>query len=423
MAKQFENNMEECFSTSKGVFYLKSLSLEDNGSVSQVIKKRIEAINDENQESEEGDAFFVADIGVIKRQHKKWKTVLPRIEPFYAVKSNPEPLVLKTLANLGTGFDCASKDEIQRILDLSVDPSRIVFAQTTKQISFLRHAQKHKVKLMTFDNEDELYKIKHKYPGAELLLRIQTDKIKGSVNFGMKFGASLDSTKPLLQLAKALGLNIIGVSYHAGCLIAEPRAYRDALEHARSVFDEAKELGYDMNLVDVGGGFPATMEAGITFEVIASRLSQAVDDMFPKDVRVIAEPGRFYSTNAFTLCTQIISRRVVSTEGDSDPTFMYYINDGIFGSFRTLDFGYIHPVLKVLRKNQEIQDDWSGEKVYTSSIWGPTCSPDDFVAKETKLPKLESGDWIIWEKMGSYTSPASSEFNGIPKPKVYFTET
>lgn len=101
-----------------------------------------------------------------------------------------------------------------------------------------------------------------------------------------------------------------------------------------------------MTLLDVGGGFPASTEADITFDEIASLLGQLVDDMFPKDVRVIAEPGRFYSSSAFTLCTQIISRRVVTTEGEYDPKYMYYINDGAYGSFRTLDFGYVHPVMK-----------------------------------------------------------------------------
>lgn len=237
MTQAFENNMEERFSTSKSVSKLNCLSMVDNGSVIQLIKKRIEIINDENQESEEDDAFFVADIGEIKRQHIRWKSLLPRIEPFYgnnnnskfvrlmhavhksqlnhfliAVKSNADPLVLKTLADLGAGFDCASKVEIQKVLEVDVDPSRIVFAQTTKQHSYLRHARKHKVKLMTFDNEDELYKIKHEYPEAELLLRIHTEDAKALIrNFGLKFGALPGSTKPLLQLARELGLNIIGV--------------------------------------------------------------------------------------------------------------------------------------------------------------------------------------------------------------------
>lgn len=135
-------------------------------------------------------------------------------------------------------------------------------------------------------------------------------------------------------------------SFHVGSGVKEFSAYQNALENARSVFDKAKEEGYNMTLLDVGGGFPASREADITFEEIASRLSQAVDDLFPKNVRVIAEPGRFYSSPAFTLCTQVISRRTVPTEENSDRKFMYYLNDGIYGSFRALALGYIHPVMK-----------------------------------------------------------------------------
>eukprot|EP00058_Branchiostoma_floridae_P024114 XP_002609604.1 hypothetical protein BRAFLDRAFT_125023 [Branchiostoma floridae] len=112
------------------------------------------------------DAFFVCDLGDVVNKYKKWVSRLPRVEPFYAVKCNDSPHVLQVLANLGTGFDCASKTEVQTVLNLGVAPDRIVYANPCKQTSHIRYAKKNSVDLMTFDNEDELHKIKNYFPDA-----------------------------------------------------------------------------------------------------------------------------------------------------------------------------------------------------------------------------------------------------------------
>lgn len=130
-----------------------------------------------------------------------------------AVKCNPEPTVVKMLATLGTGFDCASKTEIEQVLSLGVDPSRIIYANPCKQQSFIRYSKKQNVKKMTFDNAEELYKIKALFPDAELVLRILTDDSSSLCQLGLKFGASLATTGKLLKLARELDLNVIGVRY------------------------------------------------------------------------------------------------------------------------------------------------------------------------------------------------------------------
>lgn len=120
-------------------------------------------------------------------------------------------MISRLLASLGTGFDCASKAEIQQTLSLGVDPSRLIYANPCKQASFIRYAAQHGVKKMTFDNVEELEKIKRFFPEAELVLRILTDDSKSLCKLGLKFGASLDSTGYLLRTAKELELNVIGI--------------------------------------------------------------------------------------------------------------------------------------------------------------------------------------------------------------------
>jgi ornithine decarboxylase len=103
------------------------------------------------------------------------------------------------------------KNEIQAILDLGVDPTRIIYAHTCKQASYIRYAAQKNVAKMTFDNAEELYKIKKYYPDAELVLRILTNDSNAMCQLGLKFGAHLDTVPHLLQTAKQLDLSVIGV--------------------------------------------------------------------------------------------------------------------------------------------------------------------------------------------------------------------
>jgi ornithine decarboxylase len=186
-------------------------------------------------------AYFIADLSYVYNQLQRWKRCLPEIEPFYgarvrrtqnarpllimhhcsavAVKCNPDPYVLRLLAALGTGFDCASNGEIVQVLRLGVGPERIIFANPCKAVSFIKTAAKRGVDTMTFDNADELYKVARANPTAKLVLRILTDDSKSLCRLGLKFGTPLVAVPGLLAIARDLGLDVIGISFHVafGC--------------------------------------------------------------------------------------------------------------------------------------------------------------------------------------------------------------
>lgn len=384
-------------------------------------------INAKGREDKD-DAFYIGDLGDVVRKHKLWMSQLSRVEPFYAVKCNDDPAVLATLAQLGTGFDCASKSEIQKILELKVDPERIVYANPCKQNSHIRYAAKHSVSMMTFDNEPELYKVKANYPNAKLIIRIAPpDDSKSQCQLGMKYGCSLKSVPKLLKIAKDLSLDVIGVSFHVGSGCYDSIAYSAAVAASRTVFDIAENNGFHFELLDIGGGFPGQESAKLSFQEICSVLRPSLDMYFPKSmgVRIIAEPGRFFVASAFTLAVNVISKRVVPREefkaedheaeltANDQPRYMYYINDGVYGSFNCLlyDHATVEPSLL---------EDYHGEPVYSSSVWGPTCDGLDCVNEEVALPELDVGDWIVYRDMGAYTMCAASNFNGMPKPRSYY---
>ncbi|KAL3474658.1 pyridoxal-dependent decarboxylase [Aspergillus californicus] len=377
--------------------------------VLDVLNKRAAEV-DTNRCSPGGeDAFYVADMGEVYRQHLRWKMNLGRVRPFFAVKCNPDPEVLRLMAKVGNGFDCASKAEIDLALSTGIDPSRIIYAQPCKTKSYLRHAAKVGVKQMTFDNADELYKIKDCFPEAELYLRILTDDSSSLCQFSMKFGASLDVARRLLELAHQLELKVVGVSFHVGSGAEDPQAFRKAVQDARLVFDQATEIGHELHTLDVGGGF-----TGETFERFAGVLSDALDNYFPPHIRIIAEPGRYYVGTAFTLAANIIARReVLDPEEPSKHAYMIYLNDGVYGNFSNIIFDHQHPEARILTcASQTGARAATPEVLY--SIWGPTCDGIDVISKRSILPGLLNvGDWLYFEDMGAYTKCSATRFNGF----------
>jgi ornithine decarboxylase len=292
------------------------------------LKRRLQLFKQQQISFNTGDepdieySFFIADLGEVYRQFLRWKRNLPRIEPFYAVKCNPDPLVLRLLASLGAGFDCASKDEIAKVLDLTpaVPTRNIVFANPCKANPQIRYAQQVDVKMMTFDNADELHKCRQHYPHAQLLLRIWTDDSKSQCQLSRKFGASEEVIRPLLKLAKILSLNVIGVSFHIGSGNHDPSAFVSSVDMAKRVFDIGQDLGFKFTILDVGGGF-----CHDDFESVARVLGDRIDQQFPEEmgVRIIAEPGRYFVASAFTLAANVIARRVgFPTEANPDTSYM-----------------------------------------------------------------------------------------------------
>ncbi|KAJ7132898.1 ornithine decarboxylase [Mycena crocata] len=369
-------------------------------------------------------AFFVADLGQVYRQHLRWRSCLPEIQPFYAVKCNPDPYVLRLLAALGMGFDCASNGEISQVLAIgAVDPSRIIFANPCKAVSFVRNAAKMGVDMMTFDNADELYKIARSHPRAQLVVRILTDDTKSLCQLGIKFGAPLATVPGLLAKAKELHLSVVGVSFHVGSGCYDPSVYTDAVRRARAAFDMGTDAGYRFALLDVGGGFEDAL-----FEQAAVFLTDAIDAYFPdrSGIKIIAEPGRFYVAKAFSLAANVIARRAPLNDAPADdaseqPSVMYYINDGVYGAFNCILFDHqtVHPYVLAMGGSFHVA---TSEPLHTSSVWGPTCDSIDCVCSKVQLPcALRVGDWLGFDNMGAYTVCAASQFNGFQVSKVVYT--
>lgn len=409
----------------------------------------------------EHDPFYIVDLEDICNKHVNWITQLPRVEPRYAVKCNTDHMVLKLLAFLGTGFDCASKSEIQTMLELGVSPRRIIFANPCKQSSNIKYAYKKGVDYMTFDNEHELHKIKEHHPNAKVVLRIMTDDKNAVCQFSMKFGADILTAYKLVEKAIELDLDLVGVSFHCGSGQMDPLSFSDAIKNARHIFDYAREnFNCKMHLLDIGGGFPGDSDSTDLFNSITKEINLSLDKFFSEayfeqfngngenKLKIIAEPGRYYTASAFTLCVNVIAKRTIESffpqneskneehkdsqtisvkemnnefiyrkdSIDRSKSVMYYINDGVYASFNCLF--YDHSIVEPILLDNKFQ---KNEKLVKSSIWGPTCDGLDLINKEIYIPELKIGEFLAYKNMGAYTISGAVAFNGIPLAKCIYT--
>ncbi|KAJ5148516.1 hypothetical protein N7448_000094 [Penicillium atrosanguineum] len=349
------------------------------------------------------ESFFVADLGQVTQQHRRWLRCLPGVQPYYAVKCNSDPTLLKFLANLGTGFDCASVEEMRAVLNLGVDPTRIIFANPCKSPASLTFARSTGIFCTTFDNIDELDSIKKHMPESQLILRIYANDDSALISFGEKFGAQLDTTASLLSRAWELGLEVIGVSFHVGTGAKNPNAFCRAIRDASIAFSEAERLGFKPTILDIGGGFQDDC-----FENAASAIRNSIGVEFPKGVTTIAEPGRYYACQAYTLITRVLSRRrQLGSAAASGIPDMLYQSDGVYGNFLNV----------IMEKERMVPRLIGGKKSlgeYRYSIWGPTCDSVDCVVKDARFnSEVKVGDWLRYDNMGAYTTTTSTQFNGF----------
>jgi ornithine decarboxylase len=230
----------------------------------------------------------------------------------------------------------------------------------------------------------------------------------------MKFGAAMDATKELLELAKHLGLNVVGVAFHVGSGASDPNAFLKAVQDAHYVFDQAADLGFNMHTLDVGGGYCSE-----TFEVMAATLSAALDQYFPPHIRIIGEPGRYYVSTAFTLACLVTSRRTVVDPTLDTTSYMLYMNDGVYGNFSSIIFDHQHPIPTILKCGNRFlygvtASGYDTPNATEYSIWGPTCDGIDVISERTSFHDvLDVGDWLYFEEMGAYTKCSATRFNGF----------
>lgn len=361
-----------------------------------------------------GTPLFVVDHAELRKNYATFKKHLPRVQAYYAVKANADKEIVKTLFQCGASFDVASMPEFMIVYQYIKDMpekqrqdwiwDKIIYANPIKANETLRQLDRYKP-LVTYDNHEEIRKIKRYAPHAGVALRLKVPNTGAMVELSSKFGAAPGEAVDLILEADRAGLVVEGLSFHVGSQTTNFDNYVQALALAANVFQEARDRGYrKMNLLDIGGGFPAPYDDSVKpFRELAKVLNRELDRLFPEDIQILAEPGRFLVATAATAVSTIIGKAV------RDGKLCYYIDDGVYHTFSGVVFDHCHYHFKAFKPGPK----------QVCSVFGPTCDALDVVSMVEQLPgNLKLGDLLYSPNIGAYSHASSTWFNGFPPAKV-----
>jgi ornithine decarboxylase len=360
-----------------------------------------------------GTPLFVVDHDALRKAYREFRRHLPRVQAYYAVKANPDPMIVRTLFEEGASFDVASMPEFkivhENIKDLPAKQrqdwiwDKIIYANPTKPTDTLEELNQYKP-LVTFDNREEIYKIKQHAPNAGLALRLKVPNTGAMVELSSKFGAAPGEAVDLILEADRIGLTVEGISFHVGSQTTNFENYVQALNLTANIYKEAQDRGYTkMNLLDIGGGFPAPYDSTVRpFRELAKVINTEIERLFPKDIEVLAEPGRFLAAVCGTAVSSVIGKAV------RDGKTCYYINDGVYHTYSGVIFDHCKYPVKSFKKGP----------TSICSVFGPTCDALDVVSMAENLPELSRGDLVYSVNIGAYSHASATYFNGFPPAKV-----
>ncbi len=360
-----------------------------------------------------GTPIFVIDHEKIRRNYLEFKKHLPMIQVYYAVKANSNPEIVRTLFEMGASFDVASMPEFMIVYEFIRDMpdkerqdwiwDKIIYANTIKPIETLEDLDHYKP-LVTFDNREEIKKIQQHAPHAGVVLRIRVPNTGSMVELSSKFGADPGEAVDLITEAFDRGLVVEGLSFHVGSQCTNFENYVKALQLAADIINETEtRTGNKIRILDIGGGFPVKYHPEVkSFTILAKKLDAEIKRLFPPDMQILAEPGRFLVANACTVVAKVVGKAF----RDGKPC--YYINDGVYHTYSGQVFDHItYPVLAFKEGETKI-----------SAVFGPTCDAFDTITLSAELPELEIGDLVYSENIGAYSHASSTYFNGFPPAKV-----
>jgi ornithine decarboxylase len=355
----------------------------------------------------------VLDLDVVRDNYATFAKALPDTRVFYAVKANPAPEVLSLLASLGSCFDCASVVEIEQALAAGATPERISFGNTIKKERDIGRAFALGVRLFAVDCEAEVEKIARAAPGSKVFCRMLCNGAGAEWPLSRKFGCVEEMAPRVLELAHRLGLVAHGLSFHVGSQQRNPRMWNRALKSAAGVFKDLAERGINLQMVNLGGGFPTQYLKRVSpvrtyGDSIFSALRRHFGNRIPE---TIIEPGRGMVGNAGVIEAEVV---LISKKSDDDKVKWVYLDIGKFnGLAETMDEMIRYP----------IRTDYDADPREPCVLAGPTCDSVDVLYEKEPylLPiSLEIGAKVLIEGTGAYTTTYSAVgFNGFPPLKSY----
>jgi ornithine decarboxylase len=349
---------------------------------------------------------LVMDLSVIEAAYRRFTAVMPSIAVHYATKCNPHRDVLAALHSVGCGFEIASARELDELIALGVDPSTVLYSNPVKPEAHVRAAHAGGVRSFAFDSMEEAAKLAASAPGCNAIVRLAAPSGRSSVPSEGKFGVDPDSAVRLLVEARALGLCPFGVAFHVGSQMLRPKAWRSPLLAVRYLMDRLDDVGIRLQLVDLGGGFPARYgDTPPPIERYAAVIQRGLKAL-PYPVQAVIEPGRAIVAEAGTLTATVIGTAVRGGK-----------------RWIHLDVGAFNGLMESLETGNRLRFPVSDSRGSTVRdrfhLTGPTCDSQDTILFDVELSAdLATGDLVHIATAGAYTTAYASTFNGFDVPAV-----
>lgn len=359
--------------------------------------------------------FMITSLDVIKQNYQLLRDEFSEFHVHYAMKSNPDELILKQLKGLGCGFEIASFGELELLQKINVDPKDVLYSNPVKPLSHIKKSYEAGVRYFAFDSPLEVKKIAEAAPGSNVYLRLRVSNQGSSFPLAAKFGANVDQATMLMKMAVEFGLKPIGLTFHVGSQSANPETWKVAIETTGRVMTELLKENIELEMLNIGGGFPVEYADRVPqLYELAYLIKKSMETFIPYPVQLIMEPGRFLVANSSVIVSEVIGREV---RGNVD---WVYLDVGVFqGLIESLEMpGWQFP----MTSSAEVTKRKSGLAPYT--VTGPTCDAQDTIAHEVLLPRgITMGDRVYIGCTGAYTlTYAAPAFNGFPPPKVYYED-
>jgi diaminopimelate decarboxylase len=361
-----------------------------------------------------GTPLFVTSAKSLIESYKVFEHAFETLPHFtcYSVKANYNLSVIKTFAELGCGCDVNSGGELYRALQAGVSPERIIFAGVGKKPEEIAYALESGVLMLKAESLSELKAIdriagKHGKK-ASVAIRINpnvTAETHPYITTGdskEKFGIDEAELPEVFALLGQLqNVTLIGLDMHIGSQIFDPEYYVAATMKLLAVFNSSKAMGFAIEFLDIGGGFPVTYDPLKPATPIAYFAEKLIPMLLSAGVKVIFEPGRYLVANASVLLTRILYKKRNHTGKE----------------FFVVDAGMTELIRPALyQSHHEIQTVTFHDNTIIADVVGPVCESSDFFARHRVIGDAEEGELLAVMSSGAYAAVMASNYNGRLRP-------
>jgi ornithine decarboxylase len=353
---------------------------------------------------------LILDYDIISETYGRFNDLYPNTVVYYAVKANANPRICRLVVERGGGLEIASMAELELALRVGARGDQIICSNPIKNPAFIRRMQEEDVYATVVDSTYEVEKMAQHAPGMRVYIRLAVDNTGSVLPLAGKFGVSGEQALEIAELARAKGLDVIGLSFHVGSQCLNPNNWVNAIRASGEVWTAAQERGFNFSFLDLGGGFPAGNyhDPSIpTLEAIAELVMPALHEYIPnlEDVMVVLEPGRGLVGESGRLIASVEGK---APRGDDE---WLYLDAGVFNGLMETYEGF-PPVVRLVAEDAHLRP----RKVYT--LAGPSCDSCDVLGRGIELPEIHIGDRLQFLDSGAYVTEYGAAFNGFPVPEV-----